>query len=501
VNRVSKLLLLSCLVCAAACSVPSINELEEQEGHAGCNDTDHPCPSDFVCFENRCIRTTGLACRPGTREACGSDVGMCQKGTRLCGADGTFGDCQDEVGPKFERCDGQDNDCDGETDYWSSISLTRENELGSFMAAVPVNRSSVGKPDSMLVLTTEAGRIVTRAFLADGTVHEGETISPLTQGSSFQSPALAVDGDSVAAAWIERTPNVVAPGRATFKVLLAMLDGSGKRVLQERAIPYGSALPNVSEVRLAINSTHVLVLVMAVGNYDPSTPVPTVEVWAVTIPRDLNLKSVSTPFKLATPVDGFGIHATVNGASDRFVVAYEDVYSAKVSTISNEGVLGTTASTFRTPDSHSPFVVLNASGFILYYVYYNAEKSQSELKTWSCPASPTAGCSQGTLTTISGSRIVRMQMATRTGEQKPSLALWVATDEGSSSLRNVSVATIAGSTVERSKPISTYPSYAETLVLMPDSSRYFLYQNDVTALASSAVALSSQVSVLPFCGP
>jgi hypothetical protein len=54
-------------------------------------------------------------CQVGDTEPCGKDTGECQSGTRTC-ANGTWGSCEGEVLPKAEICDGKDNDCDGETD-------------------------------------------------------------------------------------------------------------------------------------------------------------------------------------------------------------------------------------------------------------------------------------------------------------------------------------------------------------------------------------------------
>ena len=57
--------------------------------------------------------------------------------------------------------------------------------------------------------------------------------------------------------------------------------------------------------------------------------------------------------------------------------------------------------------------------------------------------------------------------------------------------------------MERVDPLRVMhsPTLAETLVLMPDFSRYVLYQHHVTSLAASAVVVSSEAYLLPFCGP
>ena len=334
-SHASKLLLLSCLACALACTVPTLEELEA-EGPAGCN-ADHKCPEDSVCFENRCIRTEGLACTPGTQEACGSDVGECGMGKRLCNAEGLLGACEGAVAPVFERCDGKDNDCDGRTDYWAALNLTQEHDPSASLAAIPVNRSAVGKADTVLVITMEPAGLVTRGFSADGVLSPGETFSP-AQDSTYQAPTLVADGDTVAAAWIQRTFAPATGGKATSKVYLTLLDGSGKRTTQPLDVPYTSgtaALTYATELKLAINSTHVLVLVTTTG--EGTTPGS--EVWAVTVSRELTSKSVSTPFRLTIPASSFGLHATANGKSDRFLVAYDNNNSQYLGVISNAGAL------------------------------------------------------------------------------------------------------------------------------------------------------------------
>lgn len=57
-----------------------------------------------------------LPCQPGEIQPCGSDQGVCMPGSRICGADGTFGPCEGIVGPSPEQCNGLDDDCNGQVD-------------------------------------------------------------------------------------------------------------------------------------------------------------------------------------------------------------------------------------------------------------------------------------------------------------------------------------------------------------------------------------------------
>ncbi|MBI5077346.1 putative metal-binding motif-containing protein [Candidatus Falkowbacteria bacterium] len=53
-------------------------------------------------------------CDPGDLAVCGSsDVGVCKKGTQVCATDGQWADCQSNVEPSPEQCDGLDNNCNG----------------------------------------------------------------------------------------------------------------------------------------------------------------------------------------------------------------------------------------------------------------------------------------------------------------------------------------------------------------------------------------------------
>ncbi len=56
----------------------------------------------------------GCPCSEGATEGCGTSVGACTAGTRSCGG-GVWGECSGTA-PSTEICDGEDNDCDGQTD-------------------------------------------------------------------------------------------------------------------------------------------------------------------------------------------------------------------------------------------------------------------------------------------------------------------------------------------------------------------------------------------------
>jgi MYXO-CTERM domain-containing protein len=87
-----------------------------------CDDTDlavNPAATE-VCngIDDDCDGVTdpGCACTEGETQSCGTDLGVCMEGTQLCGADGTWGECDGSVEPSSEICDGYDDDCDGTTD-------------------------------------------------------------------------------------------------------------------------------------------------------------------------------------------------------------------------------------------------------------------------------------------------------------------------------------------------------------------------------------------------
>lgn len=72
-----------------------------------CDGVDNDCDgsADEVC-----------ACSPGETQVCGSSIAPCVQGKRAC-VNGSWGpDCEGEIKPSVEQCDGVDNDCNGTAD-------------------------------------------------------------------------------------------------------------------------------------------------------------------------------------------------------------------------------------------------------------------------------------------------------------------------------------------------------------------------------------------------
>ena len=84
-------------------------------------DCSAPAPSTEVCNgqDDDCdgFADNGFECSDGETQACGIDIGTCEKGTQECGGDCTWGSCKGDVEPQDEVCEGsEDEDCDGTVD-------------------------------------------------------------------------------------------------------------------------------------------------------------------------------------------------------------------------------------------------------------------------------------------------------------------------------------------------------------------------------------------------
>lgn len=108
-------LLFSSLLLLAGCVVPSLEDLEKERERT-C-DAEHTClEPDYACVGGVCKKAGSVDCTPTQTRPCGPDVGACVPGTQACSEAGTWGTCAGGVGPVTEVCDGQDNDCDADTD-------------------------------------------------------------------------------------------------------------------------------------------------------------------------------------------------------------------------------------------------------------------------------------------------------------------------------------------------------------------------------------------------
>lgn len=90
-------------------SSASVDDCEEERCDALDNDCDGSVDEDVVC---EC--SDDESCYGGPPETRG--VGSCQDGARECMDDDSWGVCEEWIGPTEERCDDEDNDCDGEVD-------------------------------------------------------------------------------------------------------------------------------------------------------------------------------------------------------------------------------------------------------------------------------------------------------------------------------------------------------------------------------------------------
>ena len=55
------------------------------------------------------------SCKNGMTQSCGKSTGACQQGTQTC-TSGSWGSCTGKVGPDTEKCNNTDDDCDGQLD-------------------------------------------------------------------------------------------------------------------------------------------------------------------------------------------------------------------------------------------------------------------------------------------------------------------------------------------------------------------------------------------------
>ncbi|MFA6296255.1 MAG: MopE-related protein [Patescibacteria group bacterium] len=96
-------------VCSTDRSTTVCNVAAFQAYPEECDDMDNDC-------DGQTDEDLVGCCDVDAVQECGSDVGECVKGEMTCQEDGSWGDCENAVGPTVDLCDSLDNDCDGATD-------------------------------------------------------------------------------------------------------------------------------------------------------------------------------------------------------------------------------------------------------------------------------------------------------------------------------------------------------------------------------------------------
>ncbi|MFH1445119.1 MAG: DUF2341 domain-containing protein [Nanoarchaeota archaeon] len=81
------------------------------------------CSNNQTCTANICINTI---CAAGTNISCGSNIGVCQQGYKICNTNGVWGECIGGVLSSTEVCDNLDNDCDGQVDESGCLCVSGE---------------------------------------------------------------------------------------------------------------------------------------------------------------------------------------------------------------------------------------------------------------------------------------------------------------------------------------------------------------------------------------
>lgn len=79
-------------------------------------------------------------CRNGATKPCGSNVGECREGFRIC-TNHQWGECEDERGPEEEVCNGKDDDCNGVVDDIDGKGSVQATQCACFGGKPPSNEA------------------------------------------------------------------------------------------------------------------------------------------------------------------------------------------------------------------------------------------------------------------------------------------------------------------------------------------------------------------------
>ena len=93
-------------------------------------------------------RVQGCFCVVGSTKQCGSSIGECGAGFRLCLTDGTWSDCKDSKDPQTETCNRKDDNCDGVVDNIGGGNSIESTKCGCYGGALPSEEICNGIDDN-----------------------------------------------------------------------------------------------------------------------------------------------------------------------------------------------------------------------------------------------------------------------------------------------------------------------------------------------------------------
>jgi hypothetical protein len=179
-----------------------------------CNGSDDNCNGAVDESSLSPLQPLTQSCYSGPSNTVG--VGVCRTGTQTCSG-GSFGNCDGEIIPTAEVCNGQDDNCDGQTDEGVQTTFYRDGDGDGYGGAT----------SSQQACTAPSGYVTNNTDCNDGSaaIHPGATevcgdgIDQDCSGADVACSSNDDDGDGVLNS-MDNCPSVANPNQAD-------LDGDG----------------------------------------------------------------------------------------------------------------------------------------------------------------------------------------------------------------------------------------------------------------------------------